>query len=101
MARHIIAIVTSAKENITDRPERIWNCLCIGTDFDGLIDPLDVFSTSQKFGSFKTELRRVLETIIDTQGEFLFIKGNPYTPGEVAEKIAFTNAYQFTVKHFK
>jgi len=101
MGRHIVGMVVASINNVAQNPERIWNSLCIGTDFDGIIDPLDPFSTSEKFGVFKTELRRFLETIAQRHGSYLFLNGNPFTPDQVVEKIAYRNAHDFVIKHFK
>jgi len=100
MVRNIVAMVVSARENVTVQPERIWKCLTIGTDFDGLIDPVDHFQTAAQFGLFKNRLLVVLESLRKTRKKDLFLDNNPFTPQQVVDMIGFYNAYNFTVKHY-
>ena len=101
VSRCIIAMVSSSIANVTTNPERIWKTLCLGTDFDGLIDPLNAFSTAEQFNAFKAELLRFLSIIKESNGNYLFLNNNPYNPDKVVEMICFENAYNFTLTHFK
>lgn len=71
----------------------IWDRLCIGTDFDGFIDPLNPYPTALAFPDFANDLRAFLEEhrhtrMIDSIGVEVLV-----------EKICWRNAYQFALTH--
>ena len=101
VSRCITAMVSSSIANVSIHPERIWQTLCLGTDFDGLIDPLNAFSTAEQFNAFRAELLRFLNIIKESHGDYLFLNNNPYNPDKVLDMICFENAYNFTLTHFK
>jgi microsomal dipeptidase-like Zn-dependent dipeptidase len=48
--------------NLTDaEKESIWECLTIGTDFEGLIDPVNPFPTALSFGSMANQLVKEID----------------------------------------
>lgn len=101
LLRNILGMVKAARNNVKQNPERVWKCLTIGTDFDGLVDPINSTATSAAFGEITGELTRQLHVIAERFGAEYFLKGNPYTPEEVVRMFCFDNAYNFTLKHFK
>ncbi|TAJ11490.1 hypothetical protein DMA11_16710 [Marinilabiliaceae bacterium JC017] len=66
--------------------------ICIGSDFDGLVNAIDSCTTANKF----PQLAQSLESAINDVGSELI-------PDAVrlVEKICFTNGYEFLMKHFK
>lgn len=61
---NIIGIVKAAyTSQVLSEAEKskIWNCLCIGTDFDGYIDPVNPFPTALKFREYEQMLLHYLE----------------------------------------
>ena len=59
--------------NLTDAEKsRIWKCLTIGTDFEGLIDPVDPFPTALSFELMANQLVEEIDLARkDLQGLFL------------------------------
>jgi microsomal dipeptidase-like Zn-dependent dipeptidase len=41
--------------------QAIWDYICIGSDFDGQINPVDQFATADKLPNFRVELHKVLQ----------------------------------------
>ncbi len=67
----------------------IWDCVCLGTDFDGLIDPFSQYPTVLHFDRFRRDLIEVLERHVHTRGIA------EIGPAELAEKILWRNAEEF------
>ena len=73
----------------------VWNRICIGSDFDGQVNPVDKFATADLLPDFLVSLRSALN-----QPRF-----NPYRNiGDVpnlANKICFTNVVDFMRNYLK
>ena len=67
----------------------IWDCLCIGSDFDGMIDPVSAYPTALSLQAFAEDLRRSLQEIAHTR-----LIGQVGVDALV-EKIAWQNATRF------
>ena len=83
-------------------PDRFsfWDCLCLGTDFDGGIDPVDEYSSAEKIGELRKDLQKIfaekyargeLRDFIDYEGQI----------PEIIDQIFWKNAYRFLKKHFQ
>ena len=72
----------------------IWNYICLGSDFDGQINPVDEFATADQLPDFRMALRSVLN-----QPRF-----NTYRGGAdvdlLTDKICGTNAAGFMRRYF-
>lgn len=94
--RQIFAVVDVIM--LDDRLEQeqkrsIWDCICLGTDFDGFIHPVECYPTALELGSFREDLRRRLlekrhTRMIDEIGV-----------DRLVDKICFDNATNFAKKH--
>ena len=80
-----------------DNPFEIWDIITIGTDFEGYINPLDPYSTALDFQDFSIDLSKALGKL-KKQNNFLF---GDLEPEQITDKICFSNAYNFLVKHFE
>jgi microsomal dipeptidase-like Zn-dependent dipeptidase len=72
---------------------RIWDCLTIGSDYDGFIDPLSRYPTALSLELFARDLRELLfahrhTRLIERVGVDVLL-----------EKIAWRNAYDFAQRH--
>jgi hypothetical protein len=76
-----------------DDKVRIWDRLCIGTDFDGFVHPLPPYPTVLEFQDFADDLARLLHTHQHTR--MIARVG----VDAIVEKIAWRNAYDFTRVH--
>lgn len=72
---------------------KIWDCICLGTDFDGFIDPITCYPTVLDLPAFAEDLRAALEAQKHTrQIETIGVDN-------LVEKICWENIYNFTLKH--
>ncbi|QED26647.1 hypothetical protein FRD01_05175 [Microvenator marinus] len=72
----------------------IWDCICIGSDFDGMIDPLSRYATVLDFDLFEEDLRKVLQRYAHTR------MIEKIGVDKLVEKIAWKNAYEFALRNF-
>ncbi|QDG49380.1 hypothetical protein FIV42_01100 [Persicimonas caeni] len=71
----------------------IWDRICIGSDFDGMIDPVSRYSTAVDFRTFADDLRRLFRKYRHTR------MIEQIGVDELVEKIAWKNAYAFARRH--
>lgn len=75
-----------------DERLRIWDCICIGSDFDGLIDPLTAYPTVLEFPQFAEDLAERLDDVRQTRGIGTVGVEN------LVDKICWKNAYDFALR---
>jgi microsomal dipeptidase-like Zn-dependent dipeptidase len=96
LVRTLAAIVRVPYESNLPEPERIWRTLCIGTDFDGFIDPLFNYPTVLSFRKFESDLVGILNELAAARpGWFQQI-----SPAQAARAICYENARDFVIKHY-
>lgn len=93
--RNIVSMVYSLINNseIKDK-ERIWNIFAIGSDFDGFIDPVDAFITSEEFPELEKSLIKALKNRKDLKKISFGMNAE-----QIVEKIMYKNAYNFLLKN--
>lgn len=98
LSKNILAFVDAVASQKGTREEKvkIWDMITIGTDFEGLIDPVNDYPTALQFPEFERELVAKLKAA-DQARYYLDI----VSPEQAARKIAFDNALAFTRKHLK
>lgn len=101
LANNIFAFVRACVDGNLNQPYRIWDCIGLGTDFDGFIDPVNPFGSAERFGYCMTLLLDYFKELGEPTKRYLGLLENPYTPEQVVEKIAWKNAYEFAVRNFK
>ncbi len=95
--------------------ESAWEMICLGSDFDGLIDPFNTYNDGEKLDLLISEIRQYL--MFDNEDYDLTIYENnqkrrlsrrdmeTYRFGlsvdEIIENIAYKNVERFLEKHFK
>ncbi len=72
---------------------RAWDIICIGSDFDGVIHPLEPYPTALTLQDFAEDLRRRLREVRHTR------QIDAIGVDELVEKIAWKNAYEFAMRH--
>ncbi len=72
---------------------RFWDCVTMGTDFDGLIDPVNKYSSALLFLKLKNDLRNELSKISDSEKSEACM--DHLSIEELLEKLFFDNAYSF------
>lgn len=72
---------------------RVWDCICLGTDYDGVIQPLEAYPTALDLPQFGKDLRRALKEREHTR------QIGAIGVEVILEKIAWRNAYEFAMRH--
>jgi hypothetical protein len=72
---------------------RAWDCVCLGTDYDGFIDPLSAYPTALSLPALAQDLRRHLETSRHTR------QIAEIGVDALVDKICWKNAYDFALRH--
>lgn len=73
---------------------KIWDLFAIGSDFDGIINPVDPFPTA----FYLNDLHRTIVRLLKNNILFEQLSFN-YTAEEIADKICFKNVFEFLGKH--
>jgi len=82
-----------------------WDIICIGSDMDGIINPMDIYSDCSSMEMLKQDVIQFLKDktpIEDVNLKPEFIKKYMYglTPEVIAEKIFFKNVDDFLSRNF-
>ena len=86
------AIMLDDRRSAEDRV-KVWDRICLGTDYDGLIDPVSIYPTAISLDRFSDDLRAMLHKIAHTRLiETIGVD-------ELVEKICWKNAHAFTRTH--
>jgi hypothetical protein len=102
MLRNIFYIV--AKSGRTDNTA--WNHLAIGSDFDGLIDPVNLCPTAQQIPMLHNKLVTYMEAFWKLHaGDAMFegrdlLFGGSITYPKAVQRLFFRNGYEFILNNF-
>jgi len=79
-----------------------WKILTIGTDFEGLIDPINVFPSTLQFAQFRLALIFVInsERMTSPQTSFLKHLKNASDVERAVDDLCYGNAESFVLKHY-
>jgi microsomal dipeptidase-like Zn-dependent dipeptidase len=72
-----------------------WDIICLGSDYDGMINHLDPYDKASTLPSLATDLQQFLE-----QHQYERSMWHGYTPEEIVQKIMCTNMMAFFERHF-
>jgi microsomal dipeptidase-like Zn-dependent dipeptidase len=86
---------------LLDRNELFsWDCIAIGSDFDGLIDPLNAFWTAEEMPFLSDFLERHAYNYMQSRGKQILKPFNQITPHEIVSRIFSDNARRFMKQYF-
>jgi microsomal dipeptidase-like Zn-dependent dipeptidase len=89
---HIARVLDSAQLNA-------WDSMCIGSDYDGIVDPLNGFWTAKEFKKLRFYLLKHAESFA-TSANFQFKNpANIISPQAIIDKIFYENSLNF-LKNF-
>jgi microsomal dipeptidase-like Zn-dependent dipeptidase len=83
--------------------KKAWNILCIGSDYDGLITPFEIYPTSAEFGLLAMDLVNFfsnpvsISTLFSVEDIKKLMFG--FTSMEIVERIMSSNLRNFMVEH--
>ncbi len=82
--------------------KKAWDILCIGTDFDGYIDPISDYKTAHKLEDFKKDLIHAIKASMQSDEAPLCTKdfSDSFSVEQAVNKICYDNALAFTLKHY-
>lgn len=94
--QHIVEVLDS--EDLGDEKILAWDCISIGSDYDGIIDPLNEFWTAEDFPSLEKQL---LIHAKEFKKNYDFKQSkNGIDADKMIKKIMYQNALDFMKKHF-
>lgn len=101
---NIEGILLSATTNPnlqSEDPLQIWNCITIGTDFEGLIDPVDPYPTAMEFEQFANNLVFVMDQARkDSKNKHLQHLKSREDVVQAVDRFCYLNAEEFVLKHY-
>ena len=78
-----------------------WDCIAIGSDFDGLVDPINMFWTAEDMDDLMQYIERHAHNFLSNTEVPLKNAFNKITALEVVDRIFHYNAYEFFRKYFR
>ena len=101
---NIEGIVLSAYENprLNDAQKpQIWKSLTLGTDFEGLIDPVNAYPTALEYGKFAEDLVEVIDQARRNPGAKHLAHINSREDAErLVDDFCYNNAEAFVIENF-
>ncbi len=98
-ARNILGIVNavaSSSEIKESEKNRIWDHISLGSDFDGMINPMDSFIVADEFKNLKEALQKYMPQLPQFNQLSFDLDIN-----EILDKIMYDNVLSFVLKHYK
>ncbi len=89
---HIIEVVINSNN---ENKEHVWDMITIGTDYDGIINPIDAYCYAEDLENLRNMLIKKLDVI---RNAFQFLNDKDST--EIIDNIMFKNSLRFLNKHF-
>ena len=77
-----------------------WDTSAIGTDNDGIVDPIDGFWTSKELPLLYEKLLAHAQTFMNSKGNSLRSKNRNVSPEKIMDKIFSGNAMEFLRKYY-
>lgn len=78
-----------------------WDYIAIGSDFDGVIDPINMFWSAEEMDDLVQYIERHAFNFFSNPDTTLKNSYNKIEPAEVVDRIFHYNAYEFFRKYFK
>ncbi|MFT3823527.1 MAG: membrane dipeptidase [Chitinophagaceae bacterium] len=77
-----------------------WDCIAIGSDFDGVINPLNGYLTTETMPFLSDYLERYAFNYMNERGKNTLKSYNQLTPAEIVNRIFISNGAAFMKKWF-
>ncbi len=92
----IVKVIYKSDEINASEKERAWDIIALGTDFEGMINPVDAFVTAEDFSDLEDEILKLLPKQNDIE---VLRMGLDFK--QITRKIMFDNALGFAGKYFR
>jgi hypothetical protein len=88
--------------DLLDKEERpAWDIISLGTDFDGVIDPINGYWTSVDISNLRRNLEPLVTGYLENKRGHWKKSSNEITTKEVLDRFFFKNALDFLEKYYK
>lgn len=77
-----------------------WGIQCIGSDYDGMVDPLNGFWTAEEMPVFDSYLEKHAYNFIASNQSDDLKNFNKIKASDIVERFMQTNAYEFLKRNF-
>ena len=78
-----------------------WDTMCIGSDYDGIIDPLNGYWTEKEIKTMRANLLQHAQRFVVSGISQMKMQSNIITPERIVEKLFSENAFNFLRKNYK
>ena len=89
------AVVDSDEISAEDKL-KCWDIFSIGSDFDGMINPVDSFIVADEFKDLRSALKRYMPELSDFE-----LCSQGLTVDEILDKIMYDNALEFVLRNYR
>jgi microsomal dipeptidase-like Zn-dependent dipeptidase len=84
--------------SVTGNPAIIWDNICIGSDFDGMITPIPAYNNATKFPDLHDTM---FDELMQRRGNEIALAGKSEADiQEITDKIMWKNVVKFLEKHY-
>ena len=77
-----------------------WDCMAIGSDFDGIVNPLNGFPTEETMPHLQEYLERHVNNYMNEKGKTALKSFNQISASEIVNRIFTTNGWEFFKRWF-
>ena len=77
-----------------------WNIMAIGSDFDGIISPINGFLTAEDLNTLMEYIERYAYNYMNGRGKTILSRRNQIKAAEIVQRIFSTNATAFLTKWY-
>ncbi|MEP7266582.1 MAG: peptidase M19 [Saprospiraceae bacterium] len=78
-----------------------WDCIAIGTDNDGLIDPINLFWTAEDMDDMIQYIERHAYNFLSDPSTAFNVAANKITAAEAVQRIFQGNSFEFIKRYFR
>lgn len=78
-----------------------WDCIALGSDNDGIIDPINYFWTSEDFDDLIQYIERHAFNFLTNPETKFKVAANAISAAEAVHRVFYGNAFEFFRKYFK
>lgn len=78
-----------------------WDCVALGSDNDGIIDPINEFWTSEDFDDLVQYIERHAFNFLTNPETKFKVPANAISAAEVVHRVFYGNSFEFFRKYFK
>jgi microsomal dipeptidase-like Zn-dependent dipeptidase len=75
---------------------KVWDIISIGSDFDGMINPVDSFITAEEFKDMRSSLKKYMPQMAEFN-----ICSLGLTVDEILDRVMYDNAVDFVIKNYR